>query len=198
MFTIIFMRFSWTLTLIGINLLVFFAQLFSPFVAEFAFVPLTAFSEPWTFVTSIFMHAGFSHLFFNMFALFIFGLSLESRISQRSFLIIYFISGIVGNLAYFYTDPLSIIPAVGASGAIYGVMGILAVLAPGMMVFVGGLYPLPMILVAIFYAYSNFVGLFSPSGIAYQAHLGGLFIGVVAGIYLRLQSRKERYRFFFK
>ncbi len=185
------MRFSWTLTLIGINLLVFFAQLFVPLM-QFAFVPVTAFSEPWTFVTSIFMHAGFSHLFFNMFALFIFGLSLESRISQRGFLIIYFIAGIVGNLAYLYTDPLSTTPAVGASGAIYGVMGILAVLAPGMMVFVGGLYPLPMILVAIFYAYSNFVGLFSPSGIAYQAHLGGLFIGVIVGIYLRLQNRKQK------
>lgn len=190
------MRFSWTLTLIGINLLVFFVQFLVPSLVpslmRFAFVPVTAFSEPWTFVTSIFMHAGFSHLFFNMFALFIFGLSLESRISQRGFLIIYFIAGIVGNLAYLYTDPLSTTPAVGASGAIYGVMGILAVLAPGMMVFVGGLYPLPMILVAIFYAYSNFVGLFSPSGIAYQAHLGGLFIGVIVGIYLRLQNRKQK------
>ncbi len=192
------MRFSWTLALIGISFLVFLLQLTIP-LGQFAFRPANILTEPWTLVTSVFMHGSFTHILFNMFALFMFGIFLESKISEKFFLANYFLAGIFGNLMYFMTDPTSPIPAVGASGAIYGVMGALTVLYPRMIVYVGLGLPMPMIVAAIFWVVINFIGLFNPSGIAYQAHLGGIFIGVLFGIYLRMKNRKKtEYRYFFE
>ena len=204
------MKVNWTITFIAINFLVFVLEFFLPLTDIFSFVPANAFSEPWTFVTSIFLHAHltcdvlgncvpyFNHIFFNMIALFFFGLYLESRVSSRVFLFNYFLAGIIGNIAYLITDPVGIIPAVGASGAIYGVMGALTILAPSLIVFIGGFMPMPMAIAAIFWVILNVVGLFNPSGIAYQAHLGGIFVGILVGLYLRLRIKKKDYVFYFE
>ena len=98
----------------------------------------------------------------------------------------------MGNLGYMITAPNSSIPGVGASGAIYGVMGALAILYPFLIVYVAGLLPMPMILAAAFWALMELFGLFYPSAIAHGAHLGGLFIGILMGLYIR--NKMNRYR----
>ena len=175
----------WTFVLIGICFAVFILEYLFPQIEEYGwFVPAYAFLRPWTFITSIFLHADIYHIFFNMLALFIFGTFLEARVSERNYLLIFFLSGIVGNLGYMLTDFGSIIPGLGASGAIYGVMGALAALAPFATVFVS-FVPMPMIFAAFLWTLVEFLGLFQPGTIAHGAHLAGLFIGIAFGIYLR-------------
>jgi membrane associated rhomboid family serine protease len=179
----------WTMTFIAICVATFFLEAFFPLSELFAFTPSYAFEEPWTFITSIFLHADIMHLFFNMFALFMFGLYLETRVKERQFLSIFFAAGIAGNIAYWLTSPMGMIPAVGASGAIYGIMGMLAVLYPGLIVYV--LYmPMPMIFAAVLWFLLEFTGMFTPSNIAHQAHLAGLVLGALYGFYVRKQRNK--------
>ena len=87
----------------------------------------------WTILTSMFMHGGFFHLFANMFSLFFIGNFLEKIIGRKRFFWVYMISGIVGGL-FFVAAALIFggldIPAVGASGAIFGILGVLATLVP--------------------------------------------------------------------
>jgi membrane associated rhomboid family serine protease len=156
----------------------------------FAFAPALALQRPWTFVTSIFLHADFSHLFFNMFALFMFGIFLENRIGARNFLILFFLSGIAGSIGYMITASNPMIPAIGASGAIYGIIGALAVIMPFMMVWLLGGIPMPMIVAAVIWIALEVFGLFSPSDIAHGAHLGGVVVGIMYGIYLRMSERR--------
>ncbi len=163
---------------------VFLVQIFFPIEQYFYFVPAFALSRPWTFITSIFLHADFSHLFFNMFALWIFGMHLERQLSRTQYLAIFFLAGIVGNLGYMVTAPNATTPGLGASGAIYGVMGTLALLMPSMIVFVGGI-PMPMFVAAFVWALTEYLGLFAPGNIAHGSHLAGLFIGIGYGLYLR-------------
>lgn len=187
------MRLNWTLTFFGIAVIVFFLQSMNIFNWRlFAFTPAFALKMPWTFITSIFLHADLTHLFFNMFAMLMFGLPLESRIGSNRFLIVFFAAGILGSIGYMLTSGDPMIPAVGMSGAIFGIMGTLAVLMPATMVFVGGFFPMPMIFAVVFWGISEFLGLFVPSGVAHGAHIFGLIIGVLYGFYLRIQEYKNR------
>ena len=87
----------------------------------------------WTFITSMFMHGSFFHIFANMFSLFFIGNFLERIIGKKRFFWVYMISGIVGG-GFFVLASLIFggldVPAVGASGAIFGLLGVLAVLVP--------------------------------------------------------------------
>ncbi len=100
-------------------------------------------------MTSIFLHASIMHMFFNMLALFFFGPTLERRIGSTNFLMLYFGSGILAGLAQIFMFPLY--PVIGASGAIFGVLGALTILMPDMTVY---LYfvPLKMKYVTILFA----------------------------------------------
>jgi len=182
---------SLTFTFIFISILAFFIQPL-PFLSYLEFVPAYALSRPWSFITSIFLHANFAHLFFNMFALFVFGSYLEVRIRKIDFLILFFLAGIFGNFAYLLTNVNGTIPAVGASGAIYGILGALAIIYPTLVVWVGYV-PMPMIFAAIFWIILNFFGLFTPSNIAYQAHLAGIFVGIVFGYWIKRRGAYFKY-----
>lgn len=184
----------WTFVLIGVCIIVFILELFTPIIQYTYFVPAYAFSRPWTFFTSIFLHADFNHLFFNMFALFIFGIYLEPKISKTNYLLIFFLAGIVGNLGYMLTNLGSTIPGLGASGAIYGIMGAVAILEPYAIIYLG-FVPMPMIMAAFVWTITEFLGLFAPGYIAHGAHLAGLFIGAAFGFYLRRQRRIRFIRF---
>lgn len=128
--------------LIIVNLLLYFVGIFllSIYGEEFVlnYVALTpslvlSGKSLWTFLTSMFMHGSFFHIFANMFSLFFIGRFLEKIIGRKRFFWTYMISGIIGGL--FYVGAALIfggldIPAVGASGAIFGLLGVLAVLVP--------------------------------------------------------------------
>ena len=185
----------WTYIFILLSLVGFVLQYVTNDWYYLAFYPGYVSVYPWMFVTSIFLHADLSHLFFNMMALFFFGTYLERMIGRKSFLVLFLVSGVIGNLGYLFTasDPLT--PAIGASGAIYGVVGTLAVLAPLLMIFIYGIIPLPMFVTAILWTLLDLVGLFTPSGIAHGAHLGGMVVGVIYGLYLRYPLITRRVTF---
>lgn len=180
---------KWTTGFIALCVAVFILDAVFHIWPLFAFTPAEAFTMPWTFVTSIFFHADIAHLFFNMFALFMFGLYLESRVTEKQFLLLFFVAGLFGNIAYWLTDPLGTIPAVGASGAIYGIMGMLAVLYPNLIVYVG-YAPMPIVFAAALWFILEFTGMFVPSNIAHFSHLAGLVVGVAYGLYLRRERSK--------
>ncbi len=149
-------------------------------------------SEPYLLVTSIFLHGSAEHLLSNLFALGLFGSILESIIGIRKFFLIFFSTGIIASIAaaLFYASSL------GASGAIFGVLGVLTALRPKMMVWTYGV-PMPMFIAAGFWLILDLAGVFYPSSIANTAHIAGLISGVVVGLAIRKQysqgiSRKEK------
>lgn len=195
---------KWTFVLIAVCIIVFIFEIIFHIDRFFSFVPVDAFNKPWTFVTSIFLHAYevedpvtsqsqlyLEHLLYNMVALFLFGIFLESRVGQKKFLIIFFSAGILGNIMYLITSFNSTIPALGASGAIFGILGLLTILYPNLVIWFGYV-PIPVILITIFLGIIPSVfGLFGPpEGIAYEAHLAGLLLGFIYGFYLRKKVRR--------
>jgi len=182
---------KWTFIFIAVCTAIFFLEFALPLFEWFEFVPSLAYSEPWRFVTAIFLHAGLDHLFFNMLALLMFGLYLESIIGYKRFVLLFFTAGIAGNVAYLLLAPEGTIPAVGASGAIYGIMAMLAVMRPSLIVYVGYI-PMPMILAAVLWTILEFAGMFVPSSIAHEAHLAGIIIGVAYGWLRRKRRAKEK------
>jgi len=185
---------KFTFIFILVILIFFIYQLASDTWIYLAFFPAFAFYEPWTFITSIFLHADFLHLFFNLFALFFFGIYLERIIGNGSFAALFIVAGIVGNLGYLLTASNPFIPAIGASGAIYGIIGTLAVIAPSLLVYIYGFIPVPMALAAFIWVLMDVAGLFMPTGVAHAAHLGGMVVGLIYGAYLRVRSRWVRVR----
>lgn len=173
---------------------------------EFAlFYPTSPFFHWWQPVTHMFLHGGFGHLFFNMYALFIFGSVLERVWGVKKFLLFYFVTGIgaaavhigvqwiqmqalmnsaaEGSMAAVQAiHNLKMIPTVGASGAIYGVLMGYAMLYPDSVLTL--IFP-PVSLkakwfVLIFAAIELALGVFGTrAGIAHFAHLGGLIFGFV-------------------
>jgi membrane associated rhomboid family serine protease len=158
---------------------------------SFIFNPYTAFSEPWRFLTSMFIHASFIHIFFNAYALFMFGSFLEQKVSAKDYLLIYLGAGLLGGMLYFLTTlspwpPLCegvggvavFCSALGASGAIYGIMGAVAVLMPDLRLFVL-FFPMSIRQAVVLWFIMEFLGVFDTTGgIASAAHLGGLFFGL--------------------
>jgi membrane associated rhomboid family serine protease len=183
----------WTLIFIAISVFIYFIQIGSRIWIYLAFTPALAVTYPWTIMTAIFVHLDFNHLFFNMIALLVLGSLLERRIDNRLYVAIFILSGVVGNLGYYFTSSNPYSPVLGASGAIYGVIGVLAILEPFRLVYLYGLMPLPMIVAAILWALGDIMGLFVPSQIAHGVHLIGMFVGIIAGLYLRSKERIDNY-----
>jgi membrane associated rhomboid family serine protease len=181
--------------LLAVLAVVFVLQLIiPPLTGAFVFDPALAFSQPWRFVTSMFLHADLTHIFFNGYALFLFGSMLERKVSSRDYLIIYFGAGLLGGLFYYGTYALGMIPdipALGASGAIYGILGACAFLFPGVRLLFLGFIPMSMRTAAIAWFVMEFLGTFDiSSGVASAAHLGGLIFGFVCGWYLMNRGRQ--------
>src|SRR6266542_4411012 len=144
--------------------------------------------QPWTLVTYMFLHASFSHIFFNMLSLYIFGPRLEAQLSGRRFLGLYFVSGIAGGLLSWVFP--SELPIVGASGAILGVMYGYAHYWPRDQIFLW-FVPMQVRVAVIVMTVLDLFGGFGMGGgnIAHFAHLGG-FAG--AFLYLRLIDLRPR------
>ena len=179
--------------LIGINFLLFIPALISPIsIYEFlGLAPATFPSRPWTIVTNLFIHAGLWHILANMFTLFFFGTYLSRLVGGGRFLIVYFGGGILGNILFIflaYTLGLDFFTiAVGASGAIFALGGALAAMRPKIRVFV---FPIPVPMPLWVAVIGGFLILSFLPYIAWQAHLGGLVFGLIAGYFFRRRERR--------
>ncbi len=144
-------------------------------------------SRPWTVVTSIFLHGNTWHLFVNMLVLFFFGGELERRIGGKKFLELFLLAGIVGNVGFtaFSYATGQFIPAVGASGAVFGVFATLAIIAPEIRVLIWFIFPLKIRHALLIFALWDLFLLPRGGPIANSAHLSGLAIGVIYGYRLK-------------
>ena len=140
--------------------------------------------ELWRLFTSLFFHGDYIHLFSNMLGLLIFGATVENNrnISKLKYLIIYFISGLIGNLFTLILLPLNTI-SLGASGAIFGLIGVAFII-------VATDSP-PLLFYAIFYIAYFVVASLGP-GINLWAHIFGLLGGLIFGFFFYTRNRKVR------
>jgi membrane associated rhomboid family serine protease len=136
----------------------------------------------WQVATYLFVHSGFTHILFNMLALFIFGIQLERRMGSTEFLLYYFFCGIGAGVATVLINSATgqgMIPVVGASGAIFGLLLAFATFFPDARIFVFGIVPVRAPLLVGIYAaieiFASFTGF--QSGVAHLAHLAGLAFG---------------------
>jgi membrane associated rhomboid family serine protease len=150
----------------------------------------------WQLVSYMFLHAGFWHILFNMFALWMFGCDLERAWSGRRFLYYYFITGIGAGMTVVLLSPSSITATVGASGAIYGILLAFGMMFPNRIILVPifffFFFPVPAkILVMILGGIAFLSALSSPGDtISHVAHLGGLVVG-----FLYLRGRPSYFEF---
>ena len=193
--------------LLIINIAVFFLQMILDNISfggmpgwyvinrYFALNPLTgmdAAGQPynfqiWQLITYQFLHGGFMHIFFNMFALWIFGVELENMFGSKKFLFYYLMCGVGAGLLHVFGSPIFegiSAPTIGASGAVYGVLIAFAMYFPDRYVFL--LFP-PMPVKAkyliAFYIVIEFMSVGSANYVAHLAHLGGAFFGFLFVLY---------------
>ena len=187
----------WVSRLIFLNVLVYLPGVFKPelhdlSIALGALIPQWILYRPWTLVTYMFLHENFQHIFFNMLSLFIFGPRLELELGGRSFLALYFASGIAGGLLSLVFPSGGLI--VGASGATMGVMLGYAKFWPRDQILIWFVPMQVRIAVIVMTVLSLFGGFGGGGGnVAHFAHLGG-FAGAFG--YLRLRDARSRRRRF--
>jgi len=221
-----------TWTLIAINVLVFFYQLSNPeFTYGYSTIPYEIVNNRdltmpirvgrnvipeapgptpiyLTMLTSMFMHGGWMHIGGNMLYLFIFGDNVEDNFGKGKFLLFYLLSGILASATHIFFSPESVIPSLGASGAIAGVLGAYLVMFPHQQVrvlvplgFFSQITYLPAIIVIGLWGLLQFINGFGSiaistqtSGVAYMAHVGGFVAGIALSFLFRDSQRLEEDR----
>lgn len=203
-----------TVWVIVITVIVFGVEFFSSdlesLIFQFALVPTSVdfskISSLLTFVSSIFLHAGFMHLFFNMWFLSIFGDNVEAALGRIKFILFYLSGGIVAGLAQYFFLTGETIPILGASGAIAAVLGFYLVKFPHHTVktfipyfravttidlpsqIVLGIWFLTQILNG---TASLAIQTAASSGVAWWAHIGGFVYGLIIGKISLIITRKS-------
>lgn len=184
-----------TASIIAVNALVFLLELLGgeAFVTKWSLIPaeIVAGRHLITILTSMFMHAGWSHIIGNMVFLWAFGPEIEDLMTPRRYLVFYLLGGLAASAAQIAADPSSTVPNLGASGAIATVMGAFIVTYPRdrirsllvIFVFVRVTYIPAVLLIGVWFL-TQFVSLGAvaqqPSGgVAYAAHVGGFIFGTV-------------------
>jgi len=174
-------------TLIAVNIIVFIISLlnFKEIINNYGFIPAQV--SILALFTSMFLHGGIAHVFGNMWFLWIFGDNVEDKWGHITFIFIYLGSGIFAAFVHWLSNPASLIPTIGASGAISGVLGSYMVMFPNVKVHVTGpgfsRFPLSAIAMIGFWFIMQLalgtIGLFGDtgSGIAFWAHVGGFIFG---------------------
>jgi rhomboid protease GluP len=183
-----------TYIIIGINIFVFLQSLSNPeaynqLILDYGLIPEQIMSgeNPLSLITSMFLHADIIHLAMNMFFLLVSGDSVERKIGNARFLVLYLAFGVIAGLFHTYLTTTPAIPTIGASGAIFGVLASFAILFPfRWLIKLFGLIPIPM--PALMFVFITIVSetAYVTSGtvesIAHTAHVGGF----LAGIFLTL------------
>jgi membrane associated rhomboid family serine protease len=197
-----------TITIIGLNAIFWGYELSMPsqqlnvFLQNFGVVP-AYFSAP-TLITSMFLHGSWSHILGNMWYLWIFGDNVEDRFGHGRFIVFYLLAGMVAAGGQIAMDPTSILPTIGASGAIAGVMGAYFVLFPRSRVhtlipffpFFFEVFEVPTIFLLGFWFLMQLVSAgaiaitasTNGGGVAFMAHVAGFLFGVV-GVFV-FKNRK--------
>ncbi len=217
-----------TYTLIALNVLVFLYQLAHPeFTYGYSVVPaeitqgrdinnivqiggsrLRLFEGPspiyLTLFSAMFMHGDFMHIGGNMLYLWIFGDNVEDRMGHAKYLIFYLLCGVLASMTHIFFGPNSVVPSLGASGAIAGVLGAYLILFPhqGVRVFQWGrIVEMPALLVIGFWGLLQFLSGFGSlsktgqsGGVAYMAHVGGFVAGIVLQFFFRNPASPRRFR----
>ncbi len=168
--------------LIALNFLLFIATAIAPeLILLLGLQPASFLHRPWTIVTSLFIHSGLWHIIANMLTLYFFGGYLSRLVGESKLLIVYFCGGIVGSFLFILLAPSYSI-AIGASGAVFTLGGALTVMRPKLRVFV---FPIPVPIPLWSAVIGGFLIISLFPGIAWQAHLGGLVFGLIAGYFFR-------------
>lgn len=205
--------------LIAVNVVIFLGELMlGPDLEQFflrwgavpAFITNPA-RYPWaplTLFTSIFLHAGWTHLIGNMLYLWIFGDNVEDALGYIGYLLFYIAAGVFAGLSQVVVAPHSTIPGVGASGAIAGVLAVYLILYPSapVRVLVPGFYMmriarLPALIVLGFWfiiqlfngALSLGAATMATGGVAWFAHIGGFVAGLAVGLLARVMRSRRYY-----
>ncbi len=192
--------------LIALNVLVFLYEFTLPapalvdFVHQWGSVPVeTANGQNLhTLVTSMFLHGGWLHLIGNMLFLWVFADNIEATIGSTRFFLFYFLGGLAAHAGHIWFHTDSVIPTVGASGAISAVLGAYLVLFPSSRIkvlFFFFVFHVPALLFLGFWIFQQVwagsasldVRTAESAGIAYWAHIAGFIFGLLAGFYYRLQ-----------
>ncbi|MCF8267366.1 MAG: rhomboid family intramembrane serine protease [Ignavibacteriales bacterium] len=154
-------------------------------VRYFGLIPL-GYSDvsfyPWQLITYQFIHGGFSHIFFNMFMLWMFGMELENLWGSSKFLFFYLLSGVGAGLLQLLGAPLigeMTGPTIGASGAVYGVMIAFAMFFPDRYIYIYFLLPVKAKYLIAFLIVIEFLSVGEPSIVAHLAHIGGALTGFI-------------------
>jgi membrane associated rhomboid family serine protease len=182
----------WVLRLLFANIGVYFVQLAMPALTDqFAFIPALAVREPWTIVTYMFLHAGMSHILFNMLGLYFFGPRVEARLGSTRFVQLYFVSGIFGALVSMVFAANA--PIIGASAAVLGVTLAYARFWPRDKILLWMVIPIEVRWLVVFYIVSSVYGGMNGSrgGVADFAHLGGL-LGAFLFLWWIARARGDR------
>jgi len=199
-----------TLTLIALNVVVYLFQLLltergqDAFIMAFGVVP--AYFSIASMFTSMFVHGGLAHLGGNMLFLWIFGDNVEDRLGHGRFIVFYLLCGAAAALAQISLNPDSVVPMVGASGAIAGVMGAYLVLYPRSRVlmlfpFPLFLFELPAIVFLVMWFFVQFLNgvnqlpVFEKDvisgGVAFWAHVVGFVAGLVLVVFMKRPERTK-------
>ena len=190
--------------LIIINVIFYLVTFFVPNMQEkmmewFAlFYPTSEYFMPWQFVTHMFMHGGFMHILFNMYGLWAFGSPLEQLWGRNKFFFFYFSAGLGAALIYtianyFFEDYNAV--AVGASGAVYGVLVAFAMKFPNAklaLIFfpvpIAAKYFIPLIVFGdLFFGFTSY----SVGNIAHFAHIGGALVGFIISLFWKNNQFKR-------
>ena len=181
--------------LIAVNILVFIFTLIRPeAIFILGLTPAYFLYQPWTIITNLFVHGGIGHIMCNMISLYFLGSFLLRLTGEKRFLIVYFLGGIVGNIFFIFYYKLLPgaypVMGVGASGAIFALGGALAIMAPRVPVFIFFIpISTPLWLAIVIFLLISFI---PAAGIAWQAHLGGLLLGLIVGYYFKRRKTYSR------
>jgi membrane associated rhomboid family serine protease len=185
--------------LIALNVAIFIITLLrqESVINSLGLTPALLSKQPWTIISSMFVHGNFWHILFNMLALYFLGSFLIRAAGERSFLAVFFLGGLAGNILYFVLGYLVLrgllpppfgypfTPGIGASGGIFALGGALVVMVPRVPVIIIPIpIPMPLWVAILIFLLLSFL-----PGIAWQAHVGGLLLGLVAGFIFKRRRR---------
>lgn len=196
---------------IVLNILIFLYEVslgthLDQFIYDFGAIPkeVSEGQRTFTLLTSMFLHGSLMHLLGNMVFLWIFADNIEATVGNGRFFLFYMLGGLAAHLGHILIDPSSMIPTVGASGAIAAVMGAYMVMFPRSRVrvlfVIFPFYVSAWIFLGLWLYFQlesgvttlQFVGDEQGGGVAYWAHIGGFAFGVLAGFFFRSQGHWQR------